>query len=128
MLVAGALVLAQVPAVLCAPVADAHARRSRSSRSATPARGGRPASPELLACIRHWESRGNYEAASRSGRYGGAYQFDQRTWDAVARRHWPENVGIAPSEATEEAQDFMAARLLEERGLRPWPTPRKRCG
>lgn len=81
---------------------------------------GMPGQDVTLACIRHWESRNNYRAVSRSGRYRGAYQFDQATYEA--------NGGTGdPAEASVEEQDAAAATLLSRRGLQPWPTPARRC-
>lgn len=81
---------------------------------------GMPGQEVTLACIRHWESRNNYRAVSRSGRYRGAYQFDQRTWEG--------NGGSGdPAAASAEEQDRTAATLLSRRGLAPWPTPARRC-
>jgi hypothetical protein len=83
-------------------------------------REGMPGQDVTLACIREWESRGNYRAVSRSGRYRGAYQFDRRTWES--------NGGTGdPAEAAPAEQDQVASVLLERRGLSPWPTPARRC-
>lgn len=77
-----------------------------------------------LACIRQWETGGGVPGAadytSRSGPHGGAYQFDQGTWESVG------GTG-APEDASPAEQDARAERLLAERGLQPWPTPSRRC-
>jgi hypothetical protein len=67
-----------------------------------------------LAKIRWCESRGNYQAVSSSGRYRGAYQFDQRTWESVGGRGDP--AAAPPAE-----QDARALQLLRTRGPRAWP-------
>jgi hypothetical protein len=75
----------------------------------------------LLACIRSYESGGDYGAVSPSGQYLGAYQFDLQTWRSVGGSGNPANA--APAE-----QDARAWALYESRGLAPWPTPARRCG
>lgn len=80
-----------------------------------------------LACIRSIESGGNYAAVNSSGKYRGAYQFDRTTWNSVASRHNPAYVGVDPAAAPPGVQDQIAAALISERGLQPWPTPNKRC-
>lgn len=74
----------------------------------------------VLACIRHYESRGNYRAVSPSGKYLGAYQFDLSTWRSVGGTGHPHKASVAE-------QDKRASILLNRRGLSPWPTPRKFC-
>lgn len=75
------------------------------------------------AATRNWaalaqcESGGDPTAVSRSGRYHGLYQFDQRTWESVG------GTG-RPSEASPDEQRRRAILLYEQRGAQPWPT----CG
>lgn len=59
----------------------------------------------LLACIRWWESRNNYRAISRGGRYRNAYQFDWPTWAGVGGSG-------DPALATPAEQDYRAALLV----------------
>ncbi|MCB9389334.1 MAG: transglycosylase family protein [Acidimicrobiia bacterium] len=80
-----------------------------------------------LACIRRIESGGNYGAVNSTGRFRGAYQFDRTTWNSVAARHNPAYVGVDPAAAPAAVQDQLAAALISERGLSPWPTPNRRC-
>ena len=75
--------------------------------------GGGDAWAKLRAC----ESGGNYQAISPSGKYRGAYQFDQRTWEGVG------GVGD-PVDASPEEQDLRARILYSRSGSRPWPV----CG
>ena len=75
--------------------------------------GGGDAWAKLRGC----ESGGNYQAISPSGKYRGAYQFDQRTWEAVG------GVGD-PVDASPEEQDLRARILYSRSGARPWPV----CG
>lgn len=75
------------------------------------------------AALRRCESGGNYRSVSRSGKYRGAYQFDQRTWNDVAsgaaqRR---DLINRRPNEATTHEQDYFAQLLYRSRGRKPWP-------
>lgn len=63
------------------------------------------------------ESGGRPGAVDPSGRYGGLYQFDLRTWRSLGGRGRPQDAG--PAEQTARAQ-----RLYASRGATPWPT----CG
>ena len=62
------------------------------------------------------ESGGDYGAVSPEG-YGGAYQFDQSTWESVGGSG-------SPAEASPAEQDQRAQMLLEQSGTNPWPV----CG
>lgn len=64
-----------------------------------------------------WESRAT-----------GGYQFEQPTWDGVARRHMPWLVGVKPHHASPADQDAMARWLWSERGRYPWPVCGLRVG
>ena len=81
-------------------------------------------SDEELLRLRMCESTDNYEATNPSGKYRGAYQFDQPTWDGVAERHFPWLVDVDPADAEPWWQDAMARALWSERGRQPWP----KCG
>jgi len=88
---------------------------------------GGPSEPPTAAdwdAMRTCESGGRYDAVDPSGLYHGAYQFLPSTWDGLARRFWPELVGVLPSQATSADQDKMAFKLFELEGAQPWPT----CG
>lgn len=74
-----------------------------------------------LQRLRQCESTDNYGAVSASGSYRGAYQFNQRTWNAVAERHFAWLVGTDPAQAAPWWQDAMARALWSERGNQPWP-------
>jgi hypothetical protein len=95
--------------------AQRHQRATRS-RAAAPA----PSVAATLACIRRWESHGNYQDVSPDGKYRGAYQFDRQTFESVGGHG-------DPAAASPAAQDAAAARLLARRGLQPWPTPSRKC-
>ena len=70
-----------------------------------------------LAGIRACESGGDYGAVSSSGKYRGAYQFDQQTWESVGGSG-------DPADASAAEQDRRAAALQQQRGSSPWPS----CG
>lgn len=79
---------------------------------------------EQLNRLRFCESTDNYQAVSWTGLYRGGYQFDFRTWNDVASRHFPWLVGVDPAAAEPYWQDAMARALFSERGRQPWPV----CG
>jgi hypothetical protein len=86
------------------------------------AQPGQPSGREaLLACIRSYESGGDYGAVSASGVYRGAYQFDRSTLASVGGSG-------NPAHASPAEQDMRAGLLIDRRGLQPWPTPSRRCG
>jgi len=74
--------------------------------------------------LRQCESSGNYSIVSANGRYRGAYQFSQATWDWIAGLDHPSLVGIDPASAAPADQDAMALALWRRRGWSPWPV----CG
>lgn len=94
----------------------AKAASKASSARATATRVDQPADQNAAgwAALVKCESGGNYAAVSSSGRYRGAYQFDQRTWESVG------GVGD-PAAAPPAEQDYRARRLYEQRGARAWP-------
>ena len=72
-------------------------------------------------CTLQIESHGNYGAVSPGGKYRGAWQFDQSTWNgAVARAGYPEWSGQDPAQAPSGVQDAAANQLYLERGNQPW--------
>jgi hypothetical protein len=76
---------------------------------------------DQLYRLRTCESEDNYQALNPSGLYRGAYQFDFRTWNDVASRHFPWLVGVDPAVAEPYWQDSMTRALFSERGRQPWP-------
>lgn len=81
--------------------------------------------PAQWAALRACESDGDYTAVSGSGRYFGAYQFHQSTWDWLARISGrSEAVGQPPSEASPALQDALARLLWQRSGPGQWPV----CG
>lgn len=89
------------------------ARSGSSGRSGGTTTGGGAGGD--LASIRACESGGNYSATN--GRYRGAYQFDQQTWESVGGSGDP--AAASPAE-----QDARASQLRSQRGSNPWPN----CG
>lgn len=75
----------------------------------------------VLACLRMWESRDNYQAVDRSGTFMGAYQIYQGGWDAIAASIGRDDlVGVRPNEASPPDQDLVATEMYRRYGLRPW--------
>ncbi|MFG2307733.1 ubiquitin-like domain-containing protein [Streptomyces sp. NPDC048566] len=64
----------------------------------------------LAAC----ESGGRPGAVDPSGTYGGLYQFDTRTWQALGGSGRPQD-------ASAEEQTLRAKKLYVRRGAGPWP-------
>lgn len=100
---------------------------ARAARRTAPTNTGRPrprrpkpAPPRGAVGSDKWaklvqcESGGDYTIVSSTGRYRGAYQFDQRTWESVG------GVGD-PAAAPPAEQDLRARILFERRGARAWP-------
>jgi uncharacterized protein YabE (DUF348 family) len=98
------------------------ARSARSARGVRPAASSRPAAGSRSggldwAALARCESGGRPHAVDPSGRYGGLYQFDVRTWRGLGGSGRPQNA--SPAEQTVRAQ-----RLYATRGVAPWPV----CG
>lgn len=97
--------------------ATASTRRGATRTGTHAVHSGSGGAGGSLAAIRACESSGDYGAVSANGRYRGAYQFDQQTWQSVGGSGDP--AAASPAE-----QDARAARLRSERGSNPWPN----CG
>ena len=75
----------------------------------------------VMDCIKHRESRGQYDVVNSSSGAAGAYQFMPNTWNNTARSAGrPDLVGVNPSSASAADQDAMAQHLLATQGLGPW--------
>jgi hypothetical protein len=77
----------------------------------------------FLACTRAHESdsAGGYGAVGGGGRYRGAYQFDQQTWNNNAAASGRlDLVGQDPAAVAPAAQDQVAADTYTRRGNQPW--------
>jgi hypothetical protein len=77
----------------------------------------------FLICTKGYESidAGGYHAIGDGGRYRGAYQFDQVTWNGVADHVGHEEwVGVLPDEAPPAVQDYFALTLYKWQGARHW--------
>ena len=114
--VPGDLLASVAPAPATRRQAATSTRRSSTRSGAVRSTSGGGAGGNL-ASIRACESSGNYGAVSANGRYRGAYQFDQRTWQSGGGAGDP--AAASPAE-----QDSRAARLQSQRGSNPWPN----CG
>lgn len=76
---------------------------------------------EFLACVRDRESHGDYSVADPTGRYLGAYQIVQGTWDtAAAAIGRTDLVGVPPNHASPAEQDLIAVTILARSGRGPW--------
>ncbi len=93
---------------------------SSPTTTVTPVPTGGPTA-EQWAALRNCESSGRYDAVSPSGRYRGAYQFSQATWDWVASFSNPALVGVDPAVASVADQDDQAFELYDRNGAGPWP-------
>ena len=67
--------------------------------------------PDQWSALRECESSNNYSAVSSTGKFRGAYQFSQATWDWVADSFHPELSGEDPAVALPGNQDAMALAL-----------------
>ena len=102
----------------------AHVARQEAAIAST--RSMSSLSDAQLARLASCESGGNPAAVSKSGKYHGLYQFNQTTWNGVAKSVLPEYVGVKPSKAPSHVQDAMARALHASRGRSPWPVCGKR--
>lgn len=102
------------------------ARRHSSGGAATSSGGSGRCGGDVdcfLACTRAHESdsAGGYSAVGGGGRYRGAYQFDQQTWDSnAAASGRTDLVGQDPAAAPPAAQDQVAADTYSRRGNQAW--------
>jgi uncharacterized protein YabE (DUF348 family) len=71
----------------------------------------------LAAC----ESGGRPDAVDSSGTYGGLYQFDTRTWQALGGSGRPQDAPAAE-------QTYRAKKLYVRQGASPWPHCGARLG
>lgn len=104
----------------------AQERQQEAAVQQSPQTAPNPSGGPNLAALRECESGGNYGAVNPSGRYRGAYQFNQSTWDSVASSSHPHLVGVDPASASPADQDAMARSLYAQRGSQPWPHCGKR--
>jgi len=93
--------------------------------AAAPASSGTdPALNSFLQCVVQHESGGNYQIASPTGQYMGAFQFSQSTWNVAARLAGrPTLVGVPPNRASKADQDTLAVALYNADGEQPWYDP-----
>ncbi|MGH9089399.1 MAG: hypothetical protein ACRDYZ_15035 [Acidimicrobiales bacterium] len=104
------------------------ATRAVASAPAAPAPPGTsqavPTLPPFLRCVVHAESAGDYQIVSPTGRYMGAFQFAQGTWNYAAQLAGrPDLVGVAPYRASVADQNALALALYSAVGEQPWYDP-----
>jgi hypothetical protein len=123
------VVVARFAAAVAAANADrwyaavtANIERERAALAArTVHRSSTASSGNVLDCIRHRESRGQYDVVNSSSGAAGAYQFMPGTWNTnAASAGRPDLVGVNPANASAADQDAMAQHLLASQGLGPW--------
>jgi hypothetical protein len=105
--------------------ASANLERERAAAAARAAHRssstGASSSGNALDCIRHRESRGQYDVVNSSSGAAGAYQFMPGTWNTnAAAAGRTDLVGVNPADASPADQDAMAQHLLATQGLAPW--------
>ncbi|MFG1809129.1 ubiquitin-like domain-containing protein [Streptomyces sp. NPDC049040] len=99
-----------------APVAEVIRVGTKRARGSAGTKGGRGSGLDwhgLAQC----ESGGRPHVVDPSGRYGGLYQFDLRTWRSLGGQGRPQDASSAE-------QTRLAQRLYASRGTSPWPV----CG
>jgi hypothetical protein len=102
--------------------ATAELERERAAAAArTVHRSSSGSSGNVLDCIRHRESRGQYDVVNSSSGAAGAYQFMPGTWYTnAASAGRTDLVGVNPADASPADQDAMAQHLLATQGMSPW--------
>jgi hypothetical protein len=82
----------------------------------------------VWACIRQYESGGNYQANTGNGFYG-AYQFTPSTWnESVIGAGYPLYANGRADLAPPYVQDAAAVWLQAHAGWGPWPNTSRACG
>lgn len=93
-----------------------HKAPHKAQRKHRTRRAGGGSGPDWQALAR-CESGGRAHVVDPSGRYGGLYQFDVKTWHSVGGSGRPQDASAAE-------QTRRARRLYADRGAAPWPV----CG
>jgi len=101
--------------------AERKAAKATTTGTTSASPGSDPALNPFLQCVVQAESGGDYGAVSPDGRYMGAFQFSQPTWNMAARTAGrPDLVGVPPNVASRAEQDTVAVTLYALDGERPW--------
>jgi hypothetical protein len=119
------------PAVGIAARASGGYWLAQGAKPPSPAPAAAPADVQahpFLVCTRAHESshtpplyNDGYGAINPSGKYRGAYQFDQGTWNSTARHAGRlDLVNVDPAAAAPADQDQLALDLYNWRGAAPW--------
>jgi hypothetical protein len=105
-------VVVYTPQRTAAPVYQQPSASPAGSQTTQAPSGGGGAGGELAA-IRQCESGGNYSTNTGNG-FGGAYQFDQSTWNAAGGSG-------SPASASPAEQDRVAAHWIASGHRSAWP-------
>lgn len=108
------------PAPPPAPAVAAVASTSSYAPTQVQSYGGGGGAGGIAACIRQHENSGSYTGTDSTGTYGGAYQFDQATWQAAGGTGSP-----ATAPAAEQDRVF-AHWWPSHHGA--WPVSGPACG
>lgn len=84
----------------------------------------------VLDCIALHEGNPAYtNGIGTSKKYRGRYQFDQTSWDNVAKQNWgrPDLKGVDIATASAADQDDMAWRYFLHSKYGPWPPSQGKC-
>jgi muramidase (phage lysozyme) len=108
-------------AAVTANIEREHAAAAARAAHRTSTGSSASSGSSVLDCIRHRESRGQYDVVNTSSGAAGAYQFMPGTWNTnAAAAGRPDLVGVNPANASPADQDAMAQHLLATQGLGPW--------
>ena len=73
------------------------------------------------ACIRFYESRGNYRQSVGEEPYGGAYQFSVATWRELGFTGLPSTADRLTQNSA-AVEEWMTAQIQRGNGWEPWQT------
>ena len=117
---AGAPVTAQTRAVASTTASTSQARKS-TPRPLPKLSDATSTATAHWRCIRQAESGGDYRKANGLELYGGAYQFDPRTWTALGFPGVPSSASPAVQDRAALKEYAWALRYFGN-GFQPWQT------